>query len=507
MTLPLPTGKWPVAATSFVLGGAAALGLAPFGLWPVTLLGFAAVFWILSQAGDRRRAAWIGWSTGTGYFAVALIWIVEPFLVDIPRHGWMAPFALLLMSTSFGFFWAAAFWLAAWFAEGRLRLCATVMTVTGAELLRGVIFTGFPWGMIGHVWIGHDIMQLAAWGGAGALTLLTLAVAAAPFVFRSAALGVGLAVMILGVGWGAGAGRLAQNEAPMRDQLVRVIQPNAPQHQKWDPAYIAMFFNRQLAMTAEPAESPLTAIIWPETSLATRLDRAAELLPVMQEIAGDVPLIFGANDLVDGAYRNAFIVLSGDTTPEVYHKHHLVPFGEYIPLGELFALIGVYGLAPQHGGGFSPGPGPRILEVDGLGAVLPLICYELIFPRHLRNETRPDIIVQITNDAWFGNVSGPYQHLAQARLRAVEQGIGVIRSANTGVSAVIDALGKVTKSAPLNQTGYFDTAVPGPMPFTLYARTGDTPLALGLVVALFGIGAAGGATVRLTRTSDKDNGV
>ena len=448
MILTPPKRRWPLAATSFVLGSAAALGLAPFELWQLTLLGFAGGFWLLSAAATLRGAVWTGWTFGTGYFAVALFWIVEPFLVDIPRHGWMAPFALLFISTGFALFWAAAFWIAAWVGTGWQRLLAAVLTLTLAELARGVVLTGFPWALIGHVWVGHDVMQLAAWGGAGLLTAFTLFVAALPWLFRSHVGGALAALALLGGGWAMGAVRLAQVEAPMRDAVVRVIQPNAPQHLKWDPAHVSTFFNRQIAMSAEPADAPLAAIVWPETSLTTPLGFAGELLPLMDEVAGDVPLIFGANDVVEGAYRNAFAILDGAGFPlEVYHKHHLVPFGEYIPLGELLGGLGLRGLAARDGGGFASGPGPRLLEVEGLGKVLPLICYELIFPRHLRTETRPDVIVQITNDAWFGNISGPYQHLAQARLRAVEQGIGVIRSANTGVSAVIDAMGRVTKSA------------------------------------------------------------
>ena len=507
MTLSPPQGRWPLAAISFLLGGGAALGLAPFELWPLTLLGFAGAFWLLLGVDTVRRAAWIGWSLGTGYFAVALFWIVEPFLVDIPRHGWMAPFALLFISTGFALFWAAAFGLAARIGGDRLRLVAAVVTLTGAELSRGVVLSGFPWALIGHVWIGHDIMQLAAWGGAGLLTLLTLLIAATPFLLSSRVVGMVLAVALLGAGWGAGTVRLAQTDASVTDRSVRVIQPNAPQHLKWDPEHIPTFFNRQLAMSAEPADKPLSAIIWPETSLATRLDWAGEVLPVMREVVGDVPLIFGANDLVEGAYRNAFVVLMADASLNVYHKHHLVPFGEYIPLGDLLGGLGISGLAARDGGGFAPGPGPRVLEVEGLGKILPLICYELIFPRHLRTEIRPDMIVQITNDAWFGNISGPYQHLAQARLRAVEQGIAVVRSANTGVSAVIDAFGQVTKSAPLNEAGYFDAVVPASLPSTLYARTGDAPLAGVLIVLFLALGAMAGAPVRLTPTGDKDNGV
>ncbi|MEM6595838.1 MAG: apolipoprotein N-acyltransferase [Pseudomonadota bacterium] len=493
MNLALPRSTWGIAALALAAGGTSALGQAPWSLWPLSIFGFAVLFWMFGAATAPRRAAWLGWSFGTGYFAVALFWIVEPFLVDIARHGWMAPFALLFMATGFALFWAGALGLASGLARPRFRVPAVVFALTLAELLRGVILTGFPWATIGHVWVGHAPAQLAAYGGAGLLTVLLLCVAALPFaVSRKTLGGFAAAVLLLGA-WGLGTLRLEHADDLSGTPLVRVIQPNAPQHLKWDPAHAQNFLRRQLAMTEAAADAPLAAIIWPETSVTTRLDQAGVITGAMAEAAAGVPVVFGANDLVDGSYRNALALLDArGAVAQRYHKHHLVPFGEYIPLGELAARFGIRGLAARDGGGFAPGPGPALIEIEGLGTALPLICYELIFPRHLRHTERPDVILQITNDAWFGNVSGPYQHLAQARLRAIEQGLGVIRSANTGISAVIDPYGQIMAEAPLNKTGFFDEPVPSALPATIYSQIGDWPLTAAFVLLFIGIARAPG---------------
>ena len=450
MKLALPEGRWQVAALAFASGALAALGQAPWNYWFMTLAALAGLFFLLAQAANWRRAAWTGWAGGAGYFALALFWIVEPFLVDIGRHGWMAPFALLFISTGFGLFWAIAFGLARHFGRGSSHIAFAVLFLTASELLRGLILTGFPWAMIGHVWTDHPVLQLAALGGAGLLTLLTLAIAAAPVIAARPLHGLALSVLLISGAWSYGAFQLSDDAAPT-DKTIRLVQPNAAQHLKWDPAHVQRFFELQIALTTAPAERPLDLIVWPETALATRLDQAEVALKAISRAGGDVPLVFGANDLVEGTYRNALVVMGANAQiTDIYHKHHLVPFGEYVPLGETLRGLGINGLAARDGAGYSAGPGPRLVDLGAVGKALPLICYELIFPRHLRSAERPDFILQITNDAWFGNISGPYQHLAQARLRAVEQGLGLIRAANTGVSAVIDAKGRVIKSAPLN---------------------------------------------------------
>ena len=485
MTPKLPVGRLATALAAFVLGGAAALGQAPWNFWWLSLPALAGIFLLLRQAQCWRRAAWVGWTAGAGYFALALFWIIEPFLVDIPRHGWMAPFALVFVSTGFALFWALAFGLAHWQGGAARQMPFAVLLLCAAELARGVILTGFPWAMIGHIWTDHPVLQLAALGGAGLLTFFTLAVAALPVMVPRTAIGAVVAAALLAGGWGYGASVLVHPNAAATGKTVRLVQPNAAQHLKWDPAHAGTFFERQLAMTREPSEQQIDLIIWPETALATRLDRAEVAIDAIADAAQGVPVVFGGNDVVDGTYRNTLVSLNAQgQRAESYYKHHLVPFGEYVPLGELLAEFGITGLAARDGAGYGTGPGPRLIDIDGVGRALPLICYELIFPRHLHTAERPDFILQITNDAWFGNISGPYQHLAQAKLRAVEQGLGLVRAANTGITAAIDARGRVLRETPLNEAGYLDVALPGALPPTLYSTLRDWGIAALLLLLL-----------------------
>jgi apolipoprotein N-acyltransferase len=269
--------------------------------------------------------------------------------------------------------------------------------------------------------------------------------------------------------------------------VLRLVQPNAEQSLKWDPERAAQFFDVLLASTAAPDIGARPAlVIWPETAMPYLLNGAERLLEHVDIASGGTPVALGAVRREDGLYYNSLVVTGpGGTIETTYDKFHLVPGGEYIPFGAVLGRIGIRGMAERDGGGFASGAGPATLDLGGLGRVLPLICYEAIFPQHLHRSERADWILQITNDAWFGDLTGPYQHLAQARMRAVEQGLPLVRAANTGVSAVIDATGQVTEQLPLNQRGFLDAVLPGSLPPTPYARTGDWPvLALMLFLAL-----------------------
>jgi apolipoprotein N-acyltransferase len=273
-----------------------------------------------------------------------------------------------------------------------------------------------------------------------------------------------------------------------RAPVLRLIQPNAAQHLKWDPDMALQFFARQIEFTAAPADPRPDLIIWPETAVPTWLDNAGPAFARISDAAGNTPVVLGIQR--QDAFRafNSLVVLDGaGQVTDLYDKHHLVPFGEYLPFGSLLNGLGLSAFTAQGGFGYSAGPGARVLDLGGLGKALPLICYEAIFPQDVRAAPeRPDWLLQITNDAWFGRLSGPYQHLAQARLRAVEQGLPMVRVANTGVSAVIDARGRVLDALPLNEAGFLDARLPPPLPATVYARLGDAPVAgflgLGLLV-------------------------
>jgi apolipoprotein N-acyltransferase len=483
-------------AAAALLGAVAATGQAPLGWWPLAMAALAGLIALVASAPGARAAFWAGLAGGAGHFALALHWIVYPFLVDPVRHGWMAPFALILLSFGLALFWAGAAALSVRLPQ---RALGFALLLAGAEVMRGLIFTGFPWAQPGQIWADTPLAQLAALAGAHGLTLLTLGVAALPASLgpgRSAAAIAALATVT--VGWSLS--RLAAPEPPARDAVVRLVQPNAEQHLKWAPDWAEAHFSRALELTAIPGGRPGLAapdlVIWPETSVPYMVEDGGEITRAIHAAApGGVPVAAGIQRIGDTGVWNALAVIGpGGRITAHYDKHHLVPFGEYIPFGDwLYDRFGLAAFASQAGAGYRAGTGPGLMDFGpALGRALPLICYEAIFPRDVNAAPeRADWLLQITNDAWFGPWAGPAQHFAQARLRAVEQGLPLVRVANTGISAVVDARGRVADgaSSPPGTAAVLDSPLPGALPPTPYARHGDLiPVGLwlaGLALAAF----------------------
>jgi len=480
------------------LGLAVALGQAPFGLWSLALLALAAAIMRASAASTIKAAFGAGFWLGVGYSALTFIWIAEPFFVDPWATGWMAPFAVAAMAAGLGLFWGAGAALGLWLGgAGQLgRALGLALGLSAVEALRSYVFTGFPWALIGQIWIDTAFYQLAAWAGPLGVTLITVVMAATlahawrQRHFVSAFVSVALLVAGFGLGYGVqSAPRAPANAADAAGAapIFRLVQPNALQHQKWDPAYSPIFFERQLAFSAEPGAADL--VIWPEVAVTFRLEDRTAPYDEMARAAGGVPLVFGAQSVRQGQAFNSLAVLDATgAITQSYDKTHLVPFGEYIPGGGLLESLGLRGLAQQMPVGFTPGPGPRLLDFGALGKALPMICYEAIFPHELRRvPERPDWLLHVTNDAWFGEFSGPFQHLAQARARAIEFGLPVVRVANTGVSAMIDARGNILSALDLGQAGYLDAPLPPARAATLYWLWGDIPAFLVWIVMLAAI--------------------
>lgn len=474
---------WPglrAVASAAALGALAAAGQAPLGWWWVTLAALAGLTALVARAPGPATAAWLGLATGAAHFAAAMTWIVEPFLVDPARHAWMIPFAVVLLNLGLGLFWGAA---AALSALSRHRLAAFAVALAAAELARGHVLTGFPWALVGHVWVDTPVAQAVALAGPYGLTLATLLVAAGIAALRP--LPVAAALVFLAAGWGWGSWRLAQPDPPAPGLTVRLVQPDADQGLKWDADKARLFLDRLLANTAAPPQPDLT--VWPETALPYLVEPDSLLPDVIAEAGQGSPVLMGYQR-VEGerAWNSLGLVTPEGRIAQVYDKHHLVPFGEYIPFGDLaYDWFGLAAFASQAGAGYSPGPAAQVLDLGPrLGRVLPLICYEAVFPQDLRVPgPRPDWIVQATNDAWFGTLTGPWQHLAQARLRAIEQGLPLARAANTGVTAMIDARGRIVAELPFATVGHLDAALPGALPATPYARWGEVPVLI-LLAAL-----------------------
>ena len=480
------------------LGVLMASGLAPLGFWWLALPALTRLI-RLALAGSAARAGWIGWLGGVGYFGAGLNWIVEPFMVDAAHDGWMAPFAIILMATGLALFWGAGLGLGARLPR---RGAGLVAGLTATEFLRGYILTGFPWALPAHIWIDTPIAQLDALVGPFGLTLLTLAAAAlaAPLTPR----GIGLGLGLVASGWAYGDWVLAQPDPVPKGLTLRLVQPNAAQDAKWDPAHAQFFFDRLMAATSAPSSGPgsgpgsgpnsgpgkVDLVIWPETALPYLVEDNPDLPAMIAGAAHGVPVALGLQRVErkgqDQRGFNSLHVFGPDgALIAAYDKHHLVPFGEYIPFGDAaFDWLGISAFAAQTGNAYTAGPGPVLLDLGAhLGKVLPLICYEAVFPQDLRVQGRADWILQVTNDAWFGTLSGPFQHAAQARLRAIEQGLPLARVANTGVTEMIDARGRITAALPFDTAGFLDVALPGALPAPPYARFGEIP-ALVLLAAL-----------------------
>ena len=412
------------------------------------------------------------WLFGFGYFLFTMNWIVEPFLVEIASHGWLAPFALLAMAGGLSFFWAIGAYIGYFIFKTVLGLA---LGIGFAEVARGFVLTGFPWGLIGYIWTETPIAQTVAFIGVYGLTFLTIFFSAS-FAILGKHRGYFFAIFYLmasiGGIWLMGNSRLAAPVYSDNAKTIRLSQPNAPQEQKWDPQFSSMFFERQLEYTSSHPRPDL--VIWPETTLPVPFEMANSFIKKLSEVSDGTPVLLGALRYENSSYFNSIIYFDGTGNAfSIYDKHHLVPFGEYLPFENFLVEKRLTNADTLFGAGLLTGPGPKAIDIDSLGKVMPLICYEAVFPQYAgASSERADVIVQLTNDAWFGNISGPQQHLSKAQMRSIEQGLPLIRVANTGISGLIDPFGRVQASLPLNQAGFLDIRVPEALPAPVYSQFG-----------------------------------
>ena len=446
-------------------------------------------------------AFFAGWIAGGAHFAVALHWMVHPFLVRADSHLWALPFAIVLVPAGFGLFWALAFLAARRLAEGRGFTLAVsfAAALAAAEWLRGTILTGFPWAMPGHVWIGTDARILYPAFGANALTYMTLlapALAAAGISRRDGywragirfAMGIALCVLVAAAAY-IGARELAAGGArsegdPETGTVLQLVQPNIPQREKWSRDLRSRNLERLLSLSEPVDGQQADLVIWPETAMPVVLDRErlredGQGLPevLAQRAGSEATFILGAlTESRDGGYFNSLVVLRGEGgVSTIYDKHHLVPFGEYVPLSGLLASIGFNAFT---GFGFQHGPGPVLMETPGVAPFVPAICYEIIFPSEIGAAlTDGSWILQLTNDAWFGPDAGPKQHMALAQIRAAEFGVPLVRVANTGITGIVDSSGRVVEALPVGEAGRIVRALPADPPgVTPYTFWGDLVL-------------------------------
>lgn len=484
---------WRLAVNAALLGCLAAFALPPLHVVPLLWVAVPGLLLLLGAHKPGWRAFKIGFWFGLGHHVFGLYWITEAILIESARYWWLVPLAVPALAAAMAIFIATACVIARWFPPGWPRIMVFVGAWGLSELARQFVATGFPWNPWGSVWaipgVAGDVMlQPAAWVGVHGLTLLTLALAATPLLGRSAIAG-GLAILAL---WGVLGGWRLGHEVPDAPGLtVVLIQGNVPQGQKWDRSLMAAIFERYLVLTRDALAGTVgpAVVVWPETASPYLLDQdpAARAMIAGVSLRSDgveIPRLIGTVRFdADRRPLNSLAALLGAGPPvAIYDKSHLVPFGEYQPRWSPLPLE----FGP---GGFVPGSGPRTLRVAGLPAFSPLICYEVIFPGFVVDRAdRPQWMVTVTNDAWFGNSAGPRQHLAAARIRAVEEGLPIMRAANTGISGGYDAYGRELGRIGMGLTGTLSITLPGELPPTVFGRFGLlVPAGLSLAFLAIGI--------------------
>jgi apolipoprotein N-acyltransferase len=502
---------WRRYGLAFLLGICATAALPPVDLTPLVVVAFTGLLWLDEGSVDPWTSFRLGYAFGFGFFISGLYWIAAALFVDVARFWWLVPVAAAGLPAAFALYVAAAL-SATNLAVTHLRLSGTArifafaVAWTAAEWIRGHAFTGLPWNLIGYAWSGGFpgailMLQSVAWIGIYGLSFVTVLAASLPALLGTTSLiplssarrlaPAVAAVLLIAVPSLLGAIRLAAEPTQETGYLLRIVQPSIPQTMKWDPAAAQRNFRLLLDLSGAPAARKLAAVVWPEAATPFLLGRDAVHRREIAAVASDrgyvitgavranpppspVTQVWNSVEAVDG---------NGDIVGR-YDKAHLVPFGEYMPLRGLLPLP-LQKITPGSLD-YSAGPGPKTIELPGLPPFAPLICYEVIFPGAIVDEQhRPAWMLNVTNDAWYGRSSGPYQHFAIARTRAVEEGLPLVRVANNGISGIIDGEGRVVARIDLNTVGYADLPLPaagGSAP--PYARAGDWTLAALLCLGL-----------------------
>ncbi|MDF2369581.1 MAG: apolipoprotein N-acyltransferase [Rhizobiaceae bacterium] len=473
-------------ALAFLAGGIAVFALPPFNFFAVLFVSFPILVWLLDGAsgevdagylGRLKPAFWTGWWFGFGYFVAGLWWLGNALLIEAEEFAWALPLALLGLPALLALFYglAAAFARALW-SDGLGRICALACGFGLAEWARSFIATGFPWNAIGYGAMPVPmLMQTSLLVGVFGVSALAVFVACIPALIGTRrAMAPGLVVaallMLFHAGFGYWRLSLATDHQPGQP-IVRIVQPSVDQSQKWDDSQRRSVFEKLLSLSSavdSQASAKPSYIVWPETSIPFLLTSNPDALVLIGEaLAPGQTLIAGAvreERDVSGQktryYNSIYVIDHEGQILEASDKVHLVPFGEYLPFESLLGSLGMDIIA-NGPGGFSSGSTRRSVALPAGKRFLPLICYEAIFPQEMTPAAiDADFIINVTNDAWYGNTPGPYQHFQQAQVRAVESGLPLIRAANNGLSAVTDGKGRVLDGLLQNVIGYVDVPLP-----------------------------------------------
>ncbi len=475
--LPSRLTGWKRNLFAFSLGICATLTLAPFFLFPLLIPSFTGLFLLIKSASNSRRAFLDGWWWGWGFYMTGLYWFCVALLTDPEHFAWLIPFALFLVTAFVALYSGIAALIA---FKMRMRGITGILVFatvwTGVEYARGHLLTGFPWNLMGYSLGFSDwSLQLASLIGAYGMTWLAVLLGSSWAALSESRKGTLFVTAVfglfaLGMGWGAWrlheADQIPENERYVPGVMLRLVQANISQPHKWDPQLQLQGVRQQVRLTRTPGIDKVTHVIWSETAVPYAIEAGS---PLVHELGSAIPagkILITGGLRVEGEDRhyqiwNSMVAVDHNgTMVGSYDKSKLVPFGEFLPFRR---FIPKAWLTPVGDMDFSWGSGMKTETWPGLPPLSPLICYEVIFPESVvdtASAERPQLLLNVTNDAWFGKSTGPYQHFEMSRMRAVEQGIPLVRAANTGISAVVDSYGRVVAKLPLGEQGVLDYQLP-----------------------------------------------
>lgn len=456
----------------FLTGGLSALALPPLYILPLLLLTFPVLLVALNKCNTRKKAFWTGWWFGFGHFTVGLYWITIALFVDIASFWFVVPFSLFGIPFLMAFFIGFVTLLTnvnksqSW---AKILLFSILWVIS--EIVRSYIFTGFPWNLMGYVWtFSTPVMQIANITGIWGLSLITVITASSAVLWltnHKQKITILLPILMLFAVLIYGQLRMQSNITEYHpDITVRIVQANISQSHKWEDEKRYEILKKYLKLSYDETGNKITHILWPETAIPFITNHDSVILEIVKDIIPDNGILFtGAMRTEPDHYEqykiwNSFQAINKEGKIVAnYDKHHLVPFGEYIPFKDILPFKKITDGIKD----FSSGAKNETLNIQGFPSISPLICYEGIFPSHVKDqESQPQLLINVTNDGWYGKSSGPYQHFNIARTRSIEEGIPMLRAANTGISGVIDAYGRVLKKTKLGKTAILDNSIPMP---------------------------------------------
>lgn len=497
---------------SFIFGSLCNLAFAPFHFFPAAILSMCGFYFLLENKSQKKKIFWISWFYGFGYFLAGIYWIVISLLVDAEKFAWLIPFGLTLIPGILAMY-VGLFGLSYKSFIKRFELSKTYEKILSFaiiwlifEVLRSFLFSGFPWNLIGYIFSSTEyLIQIASISGIYGLSFLAILICLSPALFldfdkekiikklpknSDIVFAIALSLLIIS-SFIFGKIHIDDSEVPSSErEELRLVQGNIKQDLKWDERQKYNNLMKHVSLTNSASLKNIKAVIWSETSIPYVVTPDSDLLKAIKPaIPENGVLITGGlklRALEDGRIGdiwNSVFAITNDAIIGSYNKHHLVPFGEYVPLQKYLPFISKI---TDGAVGFSQGEGPQTIKTNPF-SFSPLLCYEVIFTdKIIDKNNRPDLLVNLTNDAWFGNSSGPYQHFDMTKMRAVEYGLPLVRTANSGITAFFDPFGRVIKKIDLNEEGIIDVKMIKGLERTIYSDYASYPLALlMLIIILF----------------------